>query len=1284
MARAPGLAAPTLSPFGGSGSGFGAFSIVDPGREAYLTFLKVENLWQNGGTTDTAYLAAMQVYAAALPVGSSTRINTEQRILETTYRVNRNVLVSKVNAGTKETSDLLAFDQTALTGLTVDSETYRDRLVTYQNTQKQAFSDDETAVVDRWQAGAITTAALQAWYREQAGPYASNPDLADAITKRITDLDQRVIEERDSATVTDYNAGRLSDDQFILYARGARARYVTGTVQAKEWDGRIETAQQARSENGLLYRYGLSQKYAELQRFVKSNSAAPTGGRAASTSTSTSKRIILGSDGQWHTVTSTSTRTNAGSGPTPLQQEAHRKLLIEIADAKKQMAEIVAQLGVAPDSGSWVSTESVIGYYQQRIASLTPGSADWYALQQKIDSLQERQHAETVFAKEGLRITYPGAGGSGGGAPTGPGGGGGGGTTGTSTSRPTSGGGGTTGRAPSASASVSIDTFMAALARVESGGRYDAVNKTSGAYGKYQIMPANWGAWAVAAGLPANAPKTPQNQELVAKTHMLRLFKIYGNWESVAYVWNTGTKPPASGTFNGYTTKVMAGLGITPAKPAAGATSAGGSTPSTRGAVGGLSELVSINRPLSKTGTANLTTRATGFPSNLDGQSFSNFYSAYERAFNAGQESFVDTSSGRPIAYFIGDDPMERIERMRQLDGLRIGYYQERAKAYVGTATEITAHNQLNAAVRDLAAHEYKVLDMAQGTYVKQADGSSKFVLSKGVGGVGYNHGINPLAAGNILLDKALENIALEVKAAQAAYDRGDFAAAYAHWGLANHYLDPSVVSSGPNKGQPLGTAVQLGKFLSATDQAIAQIARDFGGITPGEALPGSGGATSQFEKDLERLRNAQAEVAKVLDLGNDLDVALSQQVKQDASGRAILDNHGQVQLNEGWARFINEKTGKVTIAPIPVTGSDPSGRNVYSPKDQVLVTIKVGTTVEEAYAKWTASDSAAWVRRSDGSLIPMQGKIVTVMANGKMTTMYENPLNPGHWSSAPTVFDAPHGFDAVPAKGGGTSFQFTEPPISSIGADGKAHFGLASGLEANLTLSLLWDPATGSYTVVGNRPAGFMQDAIVDRPYSLGNPAILALLRSSGWNPSTPALGPDGFADVTSPTFGMTPDEQRQWAHRYDYSQPRTAFGTTGPTSISNAFAIRRAEAFKGVENLAAGRADAAAEDAARQALRGAAPAPITSKPASLPPIKLPQINSAVGPSSIAAAAARLPAPVVKPTLTSTVTKTAIATATKATAPAPVPVVKPQPAPIPAPTTVTSGRYTGKILPGG
>ena len=79
------------------------------------------------------------------------------------------------------------------------------------------------------------------------------------------------------------------------------------------------------------------------------------------------------------------------------------------------------------------------------------------------------------------------------------------------------------------------------IARQESHGNYTARNPQSGAFGKYQIMPENWPQWAKDAGLGANAPMTPQNQEMVARTRLAYYMKEYGgNEQLVAAAWYGG------------------------------------------------------------------------------------------------------------------------------------------------------------------------------------------------------------------------------------------------------------------------------------------------------------------------------------------------------------------------------------------------------------------------------------------------------------------------------------------------------------------------------------------------------------------------------------------------------------------------------------------------------------------------------------------------------------------------------------------------------------------------
>lgn len=84
-----------------------------------------------------------------------------------------------------------------------------------------------------------------------------------------------------------------------------------------------------------------------------------------------------------------------------------------------------------------------------------------------------------------------------------------------------------------------IDAFMAAISGLESGGSYTAENP-SGAYGKFQIMPANWGPWAERAGIGRNAPRTPRNQEIVARHVMIEYYQRFGNWRDVAIAWFAG------------------------------------------------------------------------------------------------------------------------------------------------------------------------------------------------------------------------------------------------------------------------------------------------------------------------------------------------------------------------------------------------------------------------------------------------------------------------------------------------------------------------------------------------------------------------------------------------------------------------------------------------------------------------------------------------------------------------------------------------------------------------
>lgn len=108
-----------------------------------------------------------------------------------------------------------------------------------------------------------------------------------------------------------------------------------------------------------------------------------------------------------------------------------------------------------------------------------------------------------------------------------------------------------------------LERFMTAVARVESGGNHQARNATSGAFGRYQILPTNWRAWARRYLGDANARPTPANQDKVAKAKMRSLYNWLGSWRRVSYWWLTGSSRTTawSRAATNYVTRVMALFG---------------------------------------------------------------------------------------------------------------------------------------------------------------------------------------------------------------------------------------------------------------------------------------------------------------------------------------------------------------------------------------------------------------------------------------------------------------------------------------------------------------------------------------------------------------------------------------------------------------------------------------------------------------------------------------------------------------------------------------------------
>lgn len=102
-----------------------------------------------------------------------------------------------------------------------------------------------------------------------------------------------------------------------------------------------------------------------------------------------------------------------------------------------------------------------------------------------------------------------------------------------------------------------FDTFRKAISAQESGGNYNITNKTSGAMGKYQIMPANitaskggWDYEALGYDItPQQFLSSPDLQEKIASFKLKQYYDKYGP-AGAAVAWYAGPGAVAKSTNN--------------------------------------------------------------------------------------------------------------------------------------------------------------------------------------------------------------------------------------------------------------------------------------------------------------------------------------------------------------------------------------------------------------------------------------------------------------------------------------------------------------------------------------------------------------------------------------------------------------------------------------------------------------------------------------------------------------------------------------------------------------
>lgn len=112
---------------------------------------------------------------------------------------------------------------------------------------------------------------------------------------------------------------------------------------------------------------------------------------------------------------------------------------------------------------------------------------------------------------------------------------------------------------PGPTGNKSFDSFMSAISSQESGGNYSSRNKSSGAMGKYQIMPGNLGGkhsgWDYEAlgrdVSPQQFMQSPQIQEAIARYKLQQYYNKYGaRGAAIAWYAGPGALKYSSGKLN--------------------------------------------------------------------------------------------------------------------------------------------------------------------------------------------------------------------------------------------------------------------------------------------------------------------------------------------------------------------------------------------------------------------------------------------------------------------------------------------------------------------------------------------------------------------------------------------------------------------------------------------------------------------------------------------------------------------------------------------------------------
>lgn len=1061
MARTGTLGGGTLNPFGGWSVDFGAFNIgesdaaktVSAQEQAALQFAVQREQHDAGLMSDAEFMAIQQQYLSGLDPKTTAGATAQYTLLMAQYTNDRNALAQAVQAGNASPKDLLAFDQAALGQVVPGSLEYYQRQDRYWSSQTMVFQQDEREILTNLQAGRITNQQAQDWYAAQAGSYTDNASISEDIQGKIVQFADRIVAEQDQAFAESWNKGNLTIAQVIAYTTKAQ-QDDPNSARARNLQEFAQSARLQAQEASFKYRYDLTREYAQLTKVIASaKESMATGHTTELKGTTTARSLWDGS--KWVVVTST---TGAGTkyvAPTAKQVEANKQRLADIENAKKRQAEISRIVGNI--AGGWVTDQDYIRNLTAQQALTQTGSPAWYALQQQIDGHNQRIEADKILAQSGIRVAYPSV-------------------------------------KSETQADLSVPWYERPVGTGLSSAQLKQVQGWNAQIVKLQE--------AIASGTLTEEQLTQANADIA---------------KNQSYINNTlkdADKP--SSTTVAKTTPAKAVAAAKTSSPSGGGGTAGARSPSSPTAIGTTKTnsgafgppTPKSNAPLQRLVSEKVSTgwqygeqfrtiqtKGATLPKGMSASAFDDFHHDFVDAIKNGQATFEDKTTG--AVYAIPLKPEERLAMMRFLDDRNVelkatNLQMALAKPNVSQNYIDDKKSALRTAERNAATNILWILDTRNpGTVVDSKGKAIKLVESEA--GVEKT---NPIAYGNDLLDVTMSHAQRHFDIADQLFEKGDMTGAAAEIAEGRRVIDR--VATGPNGGAK-GSLLDLyaTRALQAREEATA-----LGAKVPGE-----------IDKDITRLLNFDTELAGVTKSAAKTATTLfgppdkpGTGILKMSNGLVQLDPSGQVQLNEGYALYVDRDGTNVEVKKAKVVGTQ-NGKPLYGDTGRVNVFVKVNGANQPMLAEYTVGRVGEMT--IDGKPIDVLGKMVMVGEE----VWVENPWRAGMW---------------VPLNGT-KDIKYTVPAGATFvnNGEGKVKIpGIANGTplitykKDGETFFLMADEATGTFRLWAGT-----QQGLVERGTSgtaLGTPNQDFINSTSDFTYDQSTLGPEQRSIVNLVSSGI------------------------------------------------------------------------------------------------------------------------------------------------------------------